>query len=463
MILRRLKASGLAHNTYYLSSQGEAVIIDPRRVTGDVEEILALARDDCSEIKYILETHRNEDFVHGSKEIATRTDAAIRHGSKLPFKYGDPMGEGDEVSFGRMKLRALETPGHTPETLSYALYDGLNPDVALAVFTGDVLFVGSTGRVDLAPGSKAENARLLYESIHDKLLPLGDQTMLCPAHGAGSVCGAGMGDRDWSTLGYEKLTNPHLQLSKAEFVEAKVNEKFIQPPYFRTMEDYNLNGPPSLAGRKSLHRLELKEFKNAMDKDGTVLVDTRLPQAFGGGHIPGSYSIWLDGMALFPGWLFKPHTEIVLLPYRNEDAYTADRYLCRIGYDNVTGFLCGGFEKWQNAGLPIEYTGEVSADKLKAMIDSGEVLLLDVREPREWQEGTVPGAKMLYVGDLEQKLDEVPRDKPVASMCSVGHRGSTGASILKRAGFKDVYNVLGGFTAWKQKKYPVAKTEVKSP
>ncbi|OPY25328.1 MAG: molybdopterin biosynthesis protein MoeB [Methanocella sp. PtaU1.Bin125] len=458
MILKLLKAEGLAHHTYFIGSKGEAAVIDPRREAGDVKEILDIARDRCMRIKYILETHRNEDFVHGSPEVARLTGATIRHGSNLPFKYGEPMKEGDEVSFGGLTVRALETPGHTPESLTYVLYDTTFPDIPVAIFTGDTLFVGSTGRTDLAPGGKEANARTLYHSIHEKILPLGDTALMCPAHGAGSVCGAGMGDRDWSTLGYEKRANPHLQLSKDEFVRAKVNEKFVIPPYFRTMEEYNLNGPPPLSGRKTPRGMGLAEFEAAIRKDGTKLVDTRLPQAYGGGHIAGSYNIWLGGMAVFPGVLFNARDEIVLLPYRDQDAYTADRYLSRISYDNVPGFLCGGFEKWQNSGRPIRHMGELSVEELKAKLDKGEIALLDVREPREWAAGgIVPGARLMYVGDIEGRLKDVPRGKPIASMCSVGHRGSIGASILERSGIENAYNVLGGFTAWKHKDYPITK------
>jgi hydroxyacylglutathione hydrolase len=458
MILKRLKADVLAHNSYFIGSEGEAVVIDPRREAGDVEEILGLARESCAQVKHILETHRNEDFVHGSKEIAERTGATIGHGGRTPFKYGEPLRDGDEVAFGGMSIRAVETPGHTSESLTYVLYDGGHPGVALAAFTGDALFVSSTGRIDL-PGTdqKTENARKLYESLHERILPLGDHVLLCPAHGAGSVCGAGMGDRDWSTIGYEKRTNPHLQLGKDEFVEHKANELFVRPPYFLTMEKYNLDGPPSLAQRASPAPMRLHAFKETLETGESALIDTRLQQAFGGGHIPGSYNIWLKGTALFPGWLFAPGQKLLLLADRDEDALAADRYLCRIGYDDIAGYLCGGFEAWQNAGLPIGHTGEISVDALKLMLDRGDIALVDVREPREWAGGTVKGAIRIYVGDLKDHIRDLPSNKPVATMCSVGHRGSLGASILQRSGIVSVYNVLGGMAAWKGRKYPLVR------
>lgn len=458
MILKLLKAEGLAHHTYFVGSRGEAAVIDPRREAGDVADILEIARRQCMHIKYILETHRNEDFVHGSQEIVSRTGAMIYHGSKTPFKYGKPMKDGEEILIGGVMIRALETPGHTPESLTFVLYDIKYPDVALVAFTGDQLFVGSTGRIDL-PGldQKEVNAGLQHDSIHEKILPLGDQTLLCPAHGAGSVCGSGMGDRNWSTIGYEKQSNPYLKLERDAYVTAKVNEKLMRPPFFLTMEQYNLDGPPSLASRAIPPGLGLSAFKDLADKGDYALVDTRMPPAFGGGHMPGSYNIWLGGMALFPGWMFGPEQKLLLIPDRDGDVSIADRYLCRIGYDHVEGFLCGGFETWQNSGLSIGHTGEMSVLALKQMLENGEITLLDVREPREWAEGVVPGARTIYVGDLKNKISEVPRDKPVASMCSVGHRGSLGASLLQKAGFRDIYNVPGGFTAWKNNKFPTTK------
>jgi len=458
MLIKQLKAEGLAHNTYFIASGGEAVIIDPRREPEDIWECLELARQSCAQIRYVFETHRNEDFVHGSLELHKRTGATIYHGAGIPFKYGKPMRDGDEVSFGSMKIRALETPGHTPESLSFVLYDNKYPGEPITVFSGDTLFVSSTGRIDL-PGEdkKRENAGKLYDSIYKKILSLGDHVLLCPAHGAGSVCGSDMGDRDWSTLGYEKRTNLHLQLDRNAFVDYKVDEKFVLPPYFRRMEEYNLNGPPSLASRQDPVPMGVQEFKGAMGRTGVAIADVRLPQAFGGGHIPGSYSIWLGGMALFPGWLFDENTDLLLVPYRDEDAWIADRFLCRIGFDKVAGYLCGGFETWQNMAMPIEFTGELHVDALKPLLDTGYMRLIDVREPREWREGIVPGAMLRYVGDLEKAIPDIPRDRPVAVMCSIGHRGSLGASILQKAGFSQVYNVPGGFTAWKLKNYPVVK------
>jgi len=458
MILKKLKAGGLSQNTYFVSSGSDAAVIDPRREPGDIQACLDLAQENCARIRYVFETHRNEDFVHGSLELQSLTDATIYHSARLPFKYGDPVSDGEEVPLGRLNVRVVETPGHTDESLTFVLYDSRDPGIALAAFTGDALFVGSTGRVDL-PGEdkRQENAGKLYDSIREKILALGDQLLLCPAHGAGSVCGAGMGDRDWSTVGYEKCTNPHLQLGRDEFVEYKAGEVFVRPPYFRQMESFNLHGPPAMGLRPDPTPMGVRDFEAATCMEDIAIVDVRLPQAFAGGHIPGSYNIWLEGMALFPGWMFSRDTGLLIVPYYGDDIRKADRMLCRIGYDRMAGYLCGGFEDWQNQALPIGYTGALHVDALKPLLDTSDIRLVDVREPREWQEGVVPGALLNYVGDLKEALPDMPHDHPVAVMCSVGHRGSLGASILQRAGFTKVYNVPGGFTAWKRKGYPFVK------
>ncbi|WP_231845185.1 rhodanese-like domain-containing protein [Methanocella paludicola] len=459
--MRRMKAEGLAHNTYFISSGGEAVVIDPRREAGDIENCMDLARGRCTKIKYILETHRNEDFTIGSVDLKKRTGAKIGHSANTPFTYGDiALKEGDSLPFGDMMLNVLETPGHTCDSLTYVLH--ASDGIPLAAFTGDALFIGSTGRIDL-PGKDVEekNARALYHSIHDKILPSGDHVLLYPAHGAGSVCGVGISDRDESTLGYERMTNAQLSMDEDTFVKTKLEEKFVRPTYFRKMEQYNLHGPPLLESRMKPEALSLAEFKGAV-RDRPI-VDTRTPPAFGGGHIPGSYSIWLEGMTLFPGWLLDYDRETLLLTDRDEDVKTADKFLARLGYDKCCGYLCGGFDVWQNAGMPIEYTHDISVEELNGRLAAGDITLTDVREPAEWERGIVPGAAMTFVGHLPQRLPDLPRNKPIATMCSVGHRGSIGASILERAGYTNVYNVLGGFKAWKNKGYAVTTPKVTAP
>lgn len=447
MIFLRIKSEGLAHLSYFIGSGGEAVVVDPRR---DVDVYLDVARRNCMRVKYVLETHRNEDYAIGSMELNARTGCMIYHGKNLPFKYGMGTAEGDELSVGGLRIKALETPGHTPESMTYALYDG--SDVPLMAFAGDALFAGTTGRTDLW-GTSGEAAGALYDSLMKKILPLGDQAILCPAHGAGSVCGTGISDRDDSTIGYERLMNPDLRLTKEEFIAKKAAEPLETPYYFKQMELLNLNGPPVTGGPPGIAPMRPEDFRTAIGKG--ILIDTRMPSAFSA-HIPGSYSIWLDGMATWPGWVADYERPIYLLLEKGPDAGLAARYLYRLGFDNIKGYLCGGFQPWANFGYDIEFTGLLVPDALAGMLSADKVTVLDVRGDAEWVEGHVKEAIHVYVGELERRINEVPRGKPVACMCSTGLRASLAASILKKAGFPEVYNVLGGITAWKAKDYPLA-------
>jgi hydroxyacylglutathione hydrolase len=446
MIFQRIRSEGLAHLSYFIGSGDEAAVIDPRR---DVDVYLDIARQNCMAIKYVLETHRNEDYVIGSRELNAHTGCTIYHGKHLPFKYGESIGEGARIIVGGLHIRALETPGHTSESMTYVLYE--NGDAPLMAFTGDALFFGTTGRTDLW-GEKGEAAGILYESIMGKILPLGDQTILCPAHGAGSVCGTGFSDRDEGTIGGERLTNPDLRLNKKEFIEKKMAEPLEMPPYFKMMESYNLNGPPVTYGPPKPAPMSPLEFKAAMG--GGMLIDARMPTAFSA-HIPGAYSIWLEGMATWPGWVASYDKPIYLLLERDEDAATAARYLYRLGLDNVKAYLCGSFQPWLNGGHDTEFLGLLVPDALAGMLSAGNVTVLDVRSEAEWKNGRIKEAKHIYVGELERRIGEVPRGRPVACICSTGLRASLAASILKRAGFSEVYNVLGGITAWKAKDYPL--------
>lgn len=446
MIFRRIKSEGLAHLSYFIGSGGEAAVVDPRR---DVDVYLAIARENCMDIKYVLETHRNEDYIIGSRELEARTQCRIIHGRRLQFKFGEGITDGAEIRIGNLRVRALETPGHTPESLTYVLYD--NGTEPLMAFTGDALFFGTTGRTDLW-GTPEEAAGMLYDSLHERIIPLGDQTILCPAHGAGSVCGTGFSDRDEGTIGGERLTNPDLQLQKDAFIAKKKAEPLERPPYFEHMELLNQNGPPVTGGPADCRPMSTKEFMGAIGAG--LLIDARMPPAFSA-HIPGAYSIWLDGMATWPGWVGDYNKPIYLLLEKDEDALIVSRYLYRLGFDNVKGYLCGGFQPWLNSGLDTEFLGLLSPDALAGMLAQDKIIALDVRSDEEWKDSRIKESMHIYAGELEKRIKEVPKGKPIACICSTGLRASLACSILKRAGLKDVYNVLGGITAWKAKDYPL--------
>ncbi|MFW6150424.1 MAG: rhodanese-like domain-containing protein, partial [Chloroflexota bacterium] len=288
-----------------------------------------------------------------------------------------------------------------------------------------------------------------------RLLPLGDGVVLHPAHGAGSICGARIGARAESTLGIERTQSPVLRFhDKAGFVRYKLEEHQERPPYFRMMERYNLEGPPPVGGVRVPPALAPAEFRREMEAGATV-VDMRQPSAFGGSHLKGSYSVWLDGLSTFAGWVLSYESPVLLVAGSGSEVEPACRQLSRLGYDRVVGYLKRGVEEWYSAGLPVEHLILMSVQELRHSLERGEELtVLDVRGLDEWQRGHIEGARNIYVGHLEERLGEVPRDKAVVVMCSSGWRGGLGASILLRAGYPNVMNVLGGFGAWKALGFP---------
>jgi hydroxyacylglutathione hydrolase len=432
------------------------VVIDPRR---DIDVYRGLADKNGIRIRYIFETHRNEDIVSGSVELSQATGAEIYHGPGLQWGYGSTLKDGQEFQIGNLNFKAIATPGHTDESTSFILVDRNTGDNPIIVFSGDTLFIGDTGRIDLyGPGESERLAALLWDSIHHRLLPLGDSVILCPAHGSGSVCGVSIADRDDSTLGLERLQNPALQIrDRDQFISKKLSERPEKPPYFARMEQYNLSGPPLIGSLSLPAALIPGDFQKEIEK-GAVVVDTSMPAAFGGAHIKGSYDIWLDGLAHFGGW-FLPYDKPILLVLEDQNQLEkAVRYLLRIGYDNVRGYLKGGIEGWYNAGLPIEKLPLLSVFELKEKLDRREdLLVLDVRKQDEWISGHIKGAMHVFVGEIQQRLNEIPQDKPLAVHCTVGRRSGIAASVLLRAGYKNVYNVLGSITAWKHAGFPVTK------
>ncbi len=454
MIIERIKSEGIAHNSYLVGSGSDAIVIDPRR---DCQVYVDSAQQRGLKIKYIFETHRNEDYVVGSVELKNITGAEIYHGPGIEWKYGTTLEDGQAFRIGNLKLTAIHTPGHTDESMSYAITDMATGTAPTMVFTGDTLFVGDVGRTDLYGQQEVPRlASNMYDSIFKKLLPLGDGVIIYPAHGGGSVCGMHIANRDESTIGLERAQNPVLQIkNKDEFVKYKVAEKPERPYYFTQMERYNLEGPPLLGCMPLPAPLTARQFQEEINK-GALVVDTSEPAAFGGIHIKGAYSIWVEGLPAFAGWVLPYDRPILLVLEEQHNLEKAVQYLIRIGYDRIYGYLKDGIESWYNAGFPMESMGLLSVHQLKSMLERHEQLtLLDTRGQEEWESGHIEGALHIYVGHLEQRLSEVPRDKPVAVYCKTGHRAGLSASILLRAGFPQVYNVPGSVTAWVAAGFPL--------
>lgn len=445
MFLETVRSEGLSHLSYLLGDGVEAAVIDPRRDCGIYPE---LAERHGARITHIFETHRNEDYVVGSLELARLTGADIRHGAALPFGYGLATRDGDRFDFGNARISVLETPGHTDESLSFVLADMASSEDPVAVFTGDALFIGDVGRTDFYPDRAREVAGLLYDSIFEKLLPLGDHVVLCPAHGAGSVCGGGMADRELSTLGYERRHNPALQVAGREaFIERKVAERHHMPPYFRRMEKANLEGPPPLGRLVPPRPLSAAQVEAARE-GGLLVIDVRSPEAAAGAHIPDSLALPLDMIASYAGWFVPYDVPLVLVAESSGDATDAQRFLARLGFDRVQGYLEGGMTAWEASGGGLGRLNAISAATLKERLESGaDFTILDVRSEDEYSAGHLPGAVNIHLGELPARLDGVPSARPVTTICSTGRRATVAASLLRRLGVEDVETCLGSMEA----------------
>jgi hydroxyacylglutathione hydrolase len=457
MFFAQITAEGIAHQSYLIGSGNEAVVIDPRR---DCDIYCETAEQYGMCITRIFETHRNEDYAIGSGELAARTGADIYHGAALPFRYGHPVKDGDRFGVGDLLLTVKETPGHTDESLSFVLAESQTPDMPLMVFTGDLLFAGDTGRTDLGgEGRGREMAGAMYDSIVEKILLLGDAVIVCPAHGAGSVCGGAIRDLPLTTLGYERKTNPRLALDRERFIAGKTGEHHYVPPYFRRMEQGNRDG------WDPIHRLpDLTPVKpgdlNKYRAQAVQVVDIRSPSGFAAGHIPGSISIWRDGLPAFMGWFLDYEHQIVLVDDFNVDLDAVKRHFVRLGYDNLTGYLHGGFPAWFKAAGEMASFPALSVQEAARQIVGKSPFLLDVRDRKNRKmHGHIAGDQHVYAGELPHHLDEIPKNRPVFVYCDAGYKGSLAASVLTAHGYRDVSNVLGGFTAWENAGYPVDRSD----
>lgn len=456
MFIETIKSEGLAHLSYLVGDGCEAVVIDPRR---DCEVYVQLAAQKGVRIVHIFETHRNEDYVIGSCDLARLTGATIHHGAAMEFGYGQSVSEGDAFEIGAIRLRVLETPGHTMESISLVLMDCDYGDTPVAVFTGDALFVGDVGRTDFFPDRSREVAAMLFDSLFEKLLPLGEQTILYPAHGAGSVCGDSMASREFSTLGYEHRHNPALQVTDREaFINYKVNEHHYQPPYFRTMEAYNKNGAPPLHALPSPPPISPDLVERALTSGSAVVVDLRSPEAFAGASIPGSLAIPLDMLSAYAGYLLGYEQDIILIPEEKEQIPVAVQHLVRMGYERIIGYLKGGLHAWEVSGRHYDRIDGVDARELTQRLQDGSHLtLLDVRKISEFRQGRLEGATHIFLGDLQQRLGDIDKDRPVVTFCGSGRRAIIAASILKRHGFQHIENAFGSMRACQNIGCPIQK------
>ena len=453
MLFKKIRSQGLAHNSYIIGDSGESVVIDPRR---DIDIYLKNTTRQGYEITTVLETHRNEDFIIGSLELQKKTEALIFHADDhLDYQYGQPVKDEQIFEIGRLRLKALHTPGHTPGSFSYVLYG--YEGKPLMVFSGDALFAGDVGRVDFLGEEKLEKtAGALYESIYDKILPLGDEVILCPAHGAGSVCASAIAERNWTTIGLEKKLNPHLQYeSKKEFIQ-QVGQMLEYPPYFEKMEQYNLEGPPLLAENKEVKALSPGKFAVLSRQKDTVIIDTRMEVSFASAHIPGSISIWSEGLSSFAGWFIKSEKNILLVS-EGDFPEKEIKYLNRLGFDKIEGYLAGGMVGWHMAAEKSVSINTVTVDKLCCLLDEKKVnFLLDIRSQDEINnDGEIPDSVNIHLTQLLKNLDQLPAEKDIYIFCGSGLRSMTAASLLKKEGYNNLNVVLGGLEGWSSTTCPI--------
>ena len=458
MFIRQYYLDCLAHASYMIADPEtrDAVVIDPQR---DIELYLEDARKQGFNIRHVVLTHFHADFLAGHLELRDRAGARIHLGrrARAEFDFG-ALGEGDELRLGpTVTLRALETPGHTPEGISLLVFDGAtSTEKPHAVLTGDTLFIGDVGRPDLmaSVGLTAEElAGMLYDSLHDKLLPLPDQTLVYPAHGAGSACGQSLSKETVSTMGEQRRVNYALQpMSRDEFIEIVTAERPAPPAYFTYDATLNRQERQTLDHylETALRPLAVEQVASQANQ-GAQIVDVRDANAYAGNHLLGSVNIGLDGkFATWAGSLLDADRPIVIVaePGREEEAVVR---LGRIGFDRVVGFLENGMHRMEAWPDLVGRVTRVSAAELAETLEAPEVLfLLDVRTEREFASGEVPGAVNVPLPELASRIDELPRDREIVIYCASGYRSSSAASMLRRDGFARLRDLAGGIAAWEK-------------
>ncbi len=466
MLFDRIEDQGLAHYSYAVGcpGAGQVAIVDPRR---DIDVYLAYAAAQGVRISHVFETHIHADFASGARELAARTGATLwasAYDAGEVFEVMHPhrdIHHGDTWQIGAVRLEAVHTPGHTPEHISYLVYDtARSTDVPMLFLTGDFLFVGSLGRPDLL-GEEAKRglANQLFDSVRHRLAGLPDGLEVHPAHGAGSMCGAGMSGRPTSTLGFERIANPYLApgLTREDFVARILGSVPPFPPYYRRMKRVNSDGAPLLDGLPGLAALDVASVKAHVDA-GHAIVDLRDQLSFGAGHIPGSFGIGAgNSFSTWASWVVPYDTPIVVVAPDAGAVPQAVRALVRVGLDGVVGHLAGGIDAWIAAGHPVAHIPQLTPVELAARLGDGSGMrVLDVRNESEWRDGHVPTAINIMAGELVDRLEEI-RDggRPLAVVCRSGHRSTVAASVLERAGIRDVYNVTGGLNAWRHAGLPI--------
>lgn len=466
MFVEQLYTNCLSEAAYFIADDGEAAVIDPLR---DIDAYLELAKKNDVKIKYIFETHFHADFVSGHLDLAKATGATIVYGPLTNAAFDFHLSkDGEEFTIGNLKMKVLHTPGHTLESTCYLLSD--EKGEAYAVFTGDTLFVGDVGRPDLFSGnlSKEDLATMMYKSLNTKIKTLPDHVIVYPAHGPGSACGKNLGKETQSTIGIQKATNYALQEQTVETFVKEVTSGLNAPPaYFPINAEINSKGYQSIDAVRSnaLKPLSIADFEQVV-KDGAIILDTRNSTEFTNGFVPESISIGLDGrFAEWAGSILPFDTNIVLVTDEGKEEETVIR-MARVGFDKVIGYLDGGFEAWLKADKKIDIIIDIEPEELAMDIPFDiKLQVIDVRKPSEFEGGHVKGAENMPLNDLVNPLHmaQIDDEANLYVHCAGGYRSVIACSLMKRQGFHNLRNVLGGFSMMKEVKgIPVVKpTEMK--
>ncbi len=448
----------LAHASYMVGSEGVAAVIDPQR---DVDIYLEAAARNGWKIEYIIETHVHADFVSGHRELAERTRAHIYLGvgSGAEFLHV-AVTDGDKIEFGQCCLRFLQTPGHTLESICILMDDRSQPDRPASVFTGDTLFVGDVGRPDLSPTHTPQQlAAIMFQSIHEKLLTLPDDTEIFPAHGAGSLCGRQMSSESSSTIGKQRQSNyALLARTSEEFVHLLTDNLPARPEYFAQEVDLNRRGAGPLSELPPLAPLTAPEVLR-LQKEGAVVVDTRPAMQFAVAHVPGSVHIALTGQyASWAARILGLDTRLIIAGEDPEHVRESQMRLARVGVENVAGYLADGVAGWIKNGFELDYIPQITVQDFVELRgqEPERIAVLDVRELGEVGGGAIENSVCIPLGKLKSRTAELDRDKLLVVHCKGGYRSSIATSILRRAGFRDIANLIGGFDAWKTAGLPCA-------
>jgi hydroxyacylglutathione hydrolase len=462
MIVDRVFTPGLAQVAYVVADEDarEVAILDPRR---DVGEYVAWAEARDFRIVAIVETHVHADFVSGGLELAAVTGAPIfasrRGDQEFPHQ---PLDDGDAVPVGNLRLRALFTPGHTPEHMSYLLIDPARGDGPVALFSGDLLFVGEVGRPDLLGEEHTRRlAEELYATLHERLASLGDGVVVYPGHTAGSACGRKIGDAPYTTMGQERLFNYALQpQSREAFIDAVLGGMPKPPTYYPVLKRINKVGAAPLSSLRAPSPLTADDVAARQDA-GALVIDTRDQEAFGTGFIPGARFAGLGpSFAAWMGWIAPYDRDLLLVLDDDAKLDEALTELRRIGLDCPGGFLAGGMAAWRASGREVTGLPFMSVDQLaarQAQADDG-LAVLDVRTGEEWNDGHIAGARHRFAGEIVQGAGPpVSKGEPVALICGTAYRSTVAASELHARGYRNLVNVMGGMTAWEHANLPVVR------